>query len=60
MPQPSFEEIVKQTSATVKSLTVAELKNVLRKKGLGVSGIKAELQMRIISGKCTFHLHCSL
>ena len=45
----SFEDLFSQTKATAKSLTVAELKNVLRQEGLQVSGIKSELQIRIIA-----------
>ena len=45
----SFEDLASQAKATAKSLTVAELKNVLRQEALQVSGIKSELQIRIIA-----------
>jgi SAP domain len=35
--------------AEVKSLTVNELKNVLRRESLTVSGVKSELQIRLIA-----------
>jgi len=40
---------VQAMMAVVKTLTVDKLKNVLRQEGLTVSGIKSELQIRIIA-----------
>lgn len=40
----------------VKNLTVERLKNVLRQEGLTVSGVKSELQIRLIA---RMHFHRS-
>jgi hypothetical protein len=40
--------------ALVKTLTNAQLKDILRSEGLAVSGVKASLQLRIID--CSFSL----
>ena len=60
MATPGYGQAADQTSAlkaSVKQLTVSELKNILRKEGLTVSGVKSELQVRLIS--CTLLLHRS-
>jgi hypothetical protein len=41
--------------ALVKTLTNAQLKDILRSEGLAVSGVKASLQLRIID--CSFSLY---
>ena len=41
--------------ALIKTLTNAQLKDILRSEGLAVSGVKASLQLRIID--CSFSLY---
>ena len=40
----------------VKMLINAQLKSVLKKEGLAVSGVKATMQERLRSRKCDFHV----
>jgi hypothetical protein len=45
--------------AQVKTLTVDNLKKILRSEGLPVSGVKSELQIRTIARKCRVVLTCN-
>lgn len=67
----SVGDMARGLIATVKTLTVSELKNLLRRQGLTVSGVKTELQLRSIASTCsprrpacallhTSHLHATI
>jgi hypothetical protein len=47
--QPPLQDTIKGLTAHIKTLTVADLKTLLRSQHIPVSGNKAELQIRIIS-----------
>lgn len=46
-----LQDLARALIAEVKSLTVVQLKDLLRYQGLTVSGVKSELQIRIIAGE---------
>lgn len=46
-----LQDLSRSLIAEVKSLTVAQLKDLLRQQGLTVSGVKSELQIRAIASK---------
>lgn len=52
-------DIVRGTIAEVKQLTVDRLKRALRQEGLQVSGIKNELQIRLIARMFCFNGNAS-
>lgn len=49
--RPSLSDQVRAMTAEVKTLVNARLKDILREEGLPVSGVKSELQIRIIARK---------
>lgn len=49
-PTP-LQDLGRSLIAQVKGLTVAQLKDLLRRQGLTVSGVKSELQIRAIASK---------
>lgn len=56
-----LQDVARSLIAEVKSLTVAQLKDLLRLQGLTVGGVKSELQIRAIAGtiptsRLPFHL----
>ena len=46
-----LQDLGRSLVAELKSLTVAQLKDLLRRQGLTVSGVKSELQIRAIASK---------
>lgn len=48
MASTSQSAELQSVSALIKTLTNAQLKDILRSEGLAVSGVKASLQLRII------------
>jgi hypothetical protein len=52
--QTPLQDQAKGIVAEVKALTVAQLKDALRRQGLTVGGVKSELQIRLIAGMSTW------
>lgn len=60
MTSQQQDELVRTTVAHLKQLTVDRLKRVLKNEGLQVSGVKSELQRRLIACKLTSDIDSGL